>query len=64
MLIIFVLLSAAVTPAASPFAAVLHSNKEWVPTKYVYTYTIPFVLAELAIILLVGIPMANLLMAV
>ncbi|MDD3251399.1 MAG: SLC13 family permease [Lachnospiraceae bacterium] len=64
MLIIFVLLSAAVTPAASPFAAVLHSNKEWVPTKYVYTYTIPFVLAELAIIMLVGIPMANLLMAV
>lgn len=62
LLIIFVLLSAAITPAASPFAAILHSNKEWVPTKYVYMYTIPFVLIEFAIVLLIGIPLTNLLM--
>ena len=62
LLIIFVLLSAAITPAASPFAALLHSNKEWIPTKYVYMYTIPFVLIELAIVLLIGIPLTNLLM--
>ena len=62
LLIIFVLLSAAITPAASPFAAILHSNKEWVPTKYVYQYTIPFVILELIIVLVVGVPLANLLM--
>lgn len=62
LLILFVLLSAAITPAASPFAAILHSNKEWVPTKYVYQYTIPYVLMELAITLLVGIPLTSILM--
>ena len=62
LLIIFVLLSAAITPAASPFAAILHSNKEWVPTKYVYMYTIPYVLIELAIVLIIGVPLSNLLM--
>lgn len=62
LLIIFVLLSAAITPAASPFAAILHSNKEWVPTKYVYMYTIPFVLIELAIVMIIGLPLTNLLM--
>lgn len=61
LLIIFVLLSAAVTPAASPFAAILHSNKEWVPTKYVYQYTIPFVILELIVVLVIGVPLANLL---
>lgn len=59
LLIIFVLLSAAVTPAASPFAAILHSNKDWVPTKYVYRYTIPFVVLELIIVLVIGVPLAN-----
>lgn len=62
MLIIFVLLSAAITPAASPFAAILHSNKEWVPTKYVYQYTIPYVILELIIVMVIGVPLANLLM--
>lgn len=62
LMIQFVLLSAAITPAASPFAAILHSNKEWVPTKYVYQYTLPIVLIELAITLVVGIPLANILM--
>ena len=62
LMIQFVLLSAAVTPAASPFAAILHSNKEWVPTKYVYQYTIPFVILELIIVLVIGVPLANLLM--
>lgn len=60
LLIIFVLLSAAITPAASPFSAILHSNKDWVPTKYVYRYTIPFVVLELIIVLLIGVPLANL----
>ena len=62
LLILFVLLSAAITPAASPFAAILHSNKEWVPTKYVYQYTVPYVLIEFVLVLIVGIPLANILM--
>ncbi len=62
LMIQFVLLSAAVTPAASPFAAILHSNKEWIPTKYVYQYTLPIVLLEMAIMLLVGIPLTSILM--
>ena len=62
LLILFVLLSAAITPAASPFAAILHSNKEWVPTKYVYQYTMPMVLMEFVITLVIGIPLANILM--
>lgn len=62
LLIIFVLLSAAITPAASPFAAILHSNKEWVPTQYVYKYTIPYVIIELIIVIVIGVPLANILM--
>ena len=62
VMILFVLLSAAITPAASPFAALLHGNKEWVPTKYVYQYTIPLVLIELVIYVFLGIPLANILM--
>lgn len=62
LLILFVLLSAAITPAASPFAAILHSNKEWVPTKYVYKYTLSYVALEFIIVLLVGLPLTNILM--
>ena len=62
LLILFVLLSAAITPAASPFAAILHSNKEWVPTKYVYQYTAPMVIIEFVLTLVIGIPLANMLM--
>ncbi len=62
LMIQFVLLSAAVTPAASPFAAILHSNKEWIPTKYVYQYTLPIVVVELIIMLVVGIPLTSILM--
>lgn len=61
LMIQFVLLSACVTPAASPFAALLHSNKEWVPTKYVYSYTLPMVLIELVLMLIFGIPVATML---
>ncbi len=62
LMIQFVLLSAAITPAASPFAAILHSNKEWIPTKYVYKYTVPIVLLEMLITLVVGIPLTSILM--
>lgn len=62
VMILFVLMSAAITPAASPFAALLHGNKEWIETKYVYQYTVPMVLMEFVIGVLIIVPMLNILM--
>ncbi|MDO4556595.1 MAG: anion permease [Lachnospiraceae bacterium] len=62
MLTLSVLLTAAITPAACPYAAVLYSNKEWIPTKYTFRYTVTYVLAETIICLVIGIPLANFLM--
>ena len=58
-LIIFVLGSACTTPAASPFAAMMHGNKEWLQTKDIYKYTIPFLIIETAVMLVIGIPLAQ-----
>ena len=56
-----VLLSAACTPAASPFAAMLFGNKEYLTSGDVYKYSLTFVLVEVVLILLVGIPFINML---
>ena len=61
LLIIFVLASAAVTPAASPFAAMIHGNKEWLKSGEIYKYTLMFVAIELILAIVVGIPVANIL---
>ncbi|MGI5946607.1 MAG: citrate transporter [Lachnospiraceae bacterium] len=58
LLIIFVLSSAGITPAASPYAAMLHGNKEWLQSKDVYKYASIFVILELILICAVGIPAA------
>ena len=58
LLIIFVLSSAGITPAASPFATMLHGNKDWLQPNYVYQYASIFVLIELVIICAVGIPVS------
>lgn len=57
-----VLLSAACTPAASPFAAMMFGNKEWLSSGDVYKYATVIVLVEVVLILLVGIPYINILM--
>jgi sodium-dependent dicarboxylate transporter 2/3/5 len=62
LLIFTVLLTAACTPAASPFAAMLFGNKNWLPNGDVYKYSLVFVLVETVIILVVGIPFISLLM--
>ena len=62
LLIFTVLLSAACTPAASPFAAMLFGNKEYLTSGDVYKYATTFVLVELVIILVIGIPFINLLL--
>ena len=61
LLIFTVLLSAACTPAASPFAAMMFGNKEYLSSGDVYKYSTVFVLIEFVIIVVVGIPFINLL---
>lgn len=58
---IYLVLIAAITPAASPFAAILHGNKEWLDTKDIYKYTTIMSLVVLLIVIIVGIPLAKLL---
>ncbi len=60
--IFFVLSCAMVTPAASPFAAMLFSNKEWLDAKDMYKYGTALVLMELVGILVIGIPLTNIFM--
>lgn len=61
LMILFVLSSAAITPAASPFSALMFGNKEWIPAKEAYKYASMFVVLELIMVLLVSLPLANLL---
>ena len=60
LLIFTVLLTAACTPAASPLAAMLFGNKEYLTSSDVYKYTSVIVAVELVVILVLGIPLVNL----
>ncbi|MCF0115282.1 MAG: citrate transporter [Erysipelotrichaceae bacterium] len=62
ILIFIVLLSAAVTPAASPFAAMLFGNKEYLTNGDIYKYCGIIVIVETVITIVVGIPLINLFM--
>lgn len=62
VMISFVLASAACTPAASPFATILHGNTTWLKAKETYKYSILFVGIMFVIQIVVGLPLANLLM--
>ena len=62
LLIFFVLLSAMCTPAASPFAAMMFSNKDWLKSTDVYKYAGMYAIISLVFVLVVGIPFANLMM--
>lgn len=59
MLVIFAVHIASVTPAACPYAAILHANKDWVETKEVYQYTIGMSAFVLLVLLLIGVPLAT-----
>lgn len=59
LIIIFVLASASVTPSASPFAAMIHGNKEWLKSGEIYKYTMMFAVIELVLVIAVGIPFAT-----
>lgn len=58
--VIFALHIAILTPAASPYAAILIGNKEWVDQKDVVKYGSVILITMLALFLLVGMPLANL----
>ena len=60
--VFFVLSCAMFTPAALPFAAMMFSNKEWLPAKDICKYTGVFILAELALVLVIGLPLSSMLM--
>ena len=56
-----VLATAIITPAASPFSAILFGNKEWLTdSKTLYRNVAVFAVTELIGILVIGIPLCNL----
>jgi len=58
MIMTFATLStAAVTPSASPYAAAIYSQKEYVTPRDIYRYTLLFILVEVLIFLFVGVPL-------
>lgn len=60
--IFFVLSNAMVTPSASPFAAIMFGNKDWLDAKDIYKYCGLLALMELVLVLVIGIPMTNIFM--
>ncbi len=50
---------ALLTPAASPSGALLHGNREWVPAKQAYLYSILLVLISFFVVVIYGIPVSN-----
>ena len=58
VLMIYCLVMAVLTPAASPMAALMFANNEWVTTKEVYKYITPGIFIVFVSVCLVGIPVA------
>ncbi len=52
---------AMLTPAASPYAAVLHTNKEWASNADIWKYGSILIVVSLAVYIIVGLPIANVL---
>lgn len=57
--VIFALHIAILTPAASPYSAILIGNKEWIDSKDVFKYGSVILVSIFALFWLVGIPLAN-----
>ena len=60
LLIFAVLSTAACTPSASPLAAMLFGNKDYLTSGDVYKYTGVILVVEIIVILVIGVPFANL----
>lgn len=61
MLVVYSVHLAVLTPAASPMAAVLHGNREWISAKEIYFYGGIAVLLTGVLLVVVGIPLGNML---
>ncbi|WP_198006422.1 citrate transporter [Candidatus Epulonipiscium viviparus] len=58
-LFIYTVLIATITPAASPFAAILHGNKQWLSSNIIYKYTPILTLAVLVICIIFGVTIVD-----
>jgi sodium-dependent dicarboxylate transporter 2/3/5 len=58
-LLTFAMHMAILTPAASPYAAILIGNKDWVDQSDVLKYGSVILVATFAIFLLVGLPLSR-----
>ena len=59
-LVTMIVFIALLTPIASPHAALLHGNKEWISTKNVYIYGFTMTIWSILIAFLIGLPLARL----
>ena len=59
-LVIFAMHIAILTPAASPYAAILYGNKDWVSQNEVFKYGLIICLMSALVFTLVGVPVMNL----
>ncbi len=57
----FAVLFAIATPAASPFAALLFANKEWIDKGQAMFFGVTYSIIVIAVLVIVGIPLANIL---
>lgn len=60
VIMVYTLHIALITPAASPYAAVLFGNKDWIESKDITKYGTLVMFSMLALYLIIGIPLANL----
>ncbi|CAK7070101.1 MAG: hypothetical protein DELT_01829 [Desulfovibrio sp.] len=61
VLVVFAMHIAILTPAASPYAAILYGNKDWVSQNEVFKYGLVICLMTMALFVVVGIPVMNIL---
>ncbi len=55
----FITMIASLTPAGSPYAALMYENKDWISGKDAFKYSLASSLIVLAVLLCVGLPMAT-----
>lgn len=58
-LVTMIVFVALLTPIASPHAALLHGNKEWISTKNVYLYGIAMTIWSILVAFVIGLPLAR-----
>ena len=61
MIVTLAMFLAVLTPAASPYAAVMHTNKDWLTSNDITKYGLVMMLIAFLVYVLVGLPFANIL---